>query len=394
MDETEVQDAILQAGAAGRTLEIVGGGSKATLGATRAADGRLDMSGLDAVIDYDPPELILTAQPGARLEAVERLLEASGQMLAFEPMDYGPLLGLPAGQGTLGGMIAANAAGPRRLTAGAVRDHFLGFSAVSGRGDIFKAGGKVVKNVTGYDLPKVLAGSWGTLAALTEVTLKVLPRPRSSATLVLRGLTDAQACEAMGACLGSPTPVTAAAHLPRGWEALTGPATLLRLEGVEPSIVHGIDAIGRLLPAHGGHEVLGPEDSRRLWRHISDVGPFQADPRSLWRVSVAPADGWRLVEALAERVAEAVYDWAGGLVWLAMPPEADGGAKAVRPVVARLGGHATLVRAPVTVRARISTFPPQPPALTALSARVKAAFDPQGVLGPRHDLSGAPPEAD
>ena len=162
-----------------------GQGSKLALGKPMTCDQVLDLSGLSGVVDYAPEELVVTLRAGTPMREVEALLAQRNQMLAFEPPDLGPLLGREAGQGTLVGAVMGNLAGPRRLSAGAARDHLLGFSGVNGRGEAFKSGGKVMKNVTGYDLSKLLAGSWGTLAVLDEVSVKVLPAPDQTRTLML-----------------------------------------------------------------------------------------------------------------------------------------------------------------------------------------------------------------
>src|SRR5437763_1404466 len=213
-DQKDVAAAVEWALAGGKTLEIVGGGSKREIGRAAQWDLTLDLSGLSGVTLYEPEELVLSAKPGTPLAEIEQLVASRGQELAFEPMDYGPVLGHTMDRGTLGGALATNLAGPRRIKAGAARDHFLGVTAVSGRAEVFKSGGRVVKNVTGYDLCKLLAGSWGTLAAMTEVTIKVLPRPETEVTVVLAGLDDAAAVRAMTAALGLPCDVSGAAHLP------------------------------------------------------------------------------------------------------------------------------------------------------------------------------------
>src|SRR5229473_6702237 len=213
-DQKDVAAAIEWALAGGKTLEIVGGGSKREIGRAAQWDLTLDLSGLSGVTLYEPEELVLSAKAGTPLAEIEQLVASRGQELAFEPMDYGPVLGRSMGQGTLGGALATNLSGPRRIKAGAARDHFLGVSAVSGRAEVFKSGGRVVKNVTGYDLCKLVAGSWGTLAAMTEVTIKVLPRPETEQTLLVRGLDPARAIEAMTSAMGSSCDVSGAAHLP------------------------------------------------------------------------------------------------------------------------------------------------------------------------------------
>src|SRR5271155_205857 len=238
-DAADVEQAVNWALAGGKALEVVGRGTKRAIGRAAQWDATLDVSGLSGVTLYEPAELVLSARAGTPLADIEFLVAANGQMLAFEPMDYGPLLGTVPDNGTIGGALSANLSGPRRIKAGAARDHFLGFSAVSGRGETFKSGGRVVKNVTGYDLCKLLAGSWGTLAAMTDVTIKTLPRAETEETLLVLGLDDAAARKAMAAAMGSYGDVSAAAHLPKTvavriaeTASAAAATTAFRLEGV------------------------------------------------------------------------------------------------------------------------------------------------------------------
>ena len=239
-DAKEVEDAVRWALGNDKALEVAGQGTKRSLGRPSQTDLTLDLSGLSGVTLYEPEELVLSAKAGTPLAEIEALLEKNNQQLAFEPMDYGPLLGGQAGQGTIGGAIAANLSGPRRIKAGAARDHFLGVTAVTGRAETIKSGGRVVKNVTGYDMCKLLAGSWGTLAAMTDITVKVLPKAETEATVIVEGLDDARACAAMAAAMGSSCDVSGAAHLPdhvASWfDGLpkAEAATALRLEGYAP----------------------------------------------------------------------------------------------------------------------------------------------------------------
>ena len=369
----EVLELVADAGAAGRALEIIGGGTKRSIGAVTGAAAVLSLAKLDKVVDYAPEELVLTAQAGARLSDLEQLVAAEGQMLPFEPPHLTGLLG-SRGEPTLGGVLAANLSGPRRIRAGAARDHFLGFEAVTGRGEAVKAGGKVVKNVTGYDLSKLMAGSWGTLAVLTEVTIKVLPAGRTELTLLFFGLDDNRACELMAKAMNAPVELSGAAHLPTRTAArkpLKGEmaVTALRLEGFEASVAARTEALIAALKSFGRAEQLDAEHSREFWTQVREVEAFRGDKRPLWRISVAPASGWRVGEALS---GDALYDWAGGLIWLLSQ---DDPAK-VRGVVHALGGHTACYRG------EGSGFEPVVGSLAALSARVKAAFDPNGVLNP------------
>jgi glycolate oxidase FAD binding subunit len=297
-------------------------------------------------------------------------------MLAFEPPDLGPLLGREAGQGTLAGALMGNLAGPRRISAGAARDHLLGFSGVNGRGEAFKSGGKVMKNVTGYDLSKLLAGSWGTLAVLDEVSVKVLPAPDQTRTLVLHGLSDEAAVKAMCAAMGSPHEVSGAAHVDG--------RTALRLEGVAPSVEARLKGLRDLLADTGGAmEELATLESRTFWRDIRDVAPLAGvDGAVVWKISCPPTDGPGVMARIkAQRPAvRAFYDWSGGLIWLALPPSGDADQALVRGALAT--GHATLIRADQAVRSNLAVFQPQPAALAALAQRVKESFDPKGLFNP------------
>ncbi|MEJ1157684.1 FAD-binding protein [Prosthecomicrobium sp. N25] len=389
---------VLRWALAGETpIEVVGHGSKRAIGRPIQTEATLDMSGVAGVTLYEPEELVLSARAGTPVAEIEALVAARGQELAFEPIDYGPLLGAPAGRGTIGGLLATNLSGPRRIAKGAARDHVLGIEAVSGRAEAFKSGGRVVKNVTGYDLSRGLAGSWGTLAVLTAVTFKVLPRAETSETVLIAGLDETRAVAAMAAAMGSSGEVSGAAHLPADTVAAVGgalaaagrPATVFRLEGIPVSIAYRAEILGRALQGFGRLERLPAAESVSLWQAIRDVRPLwpEAAPETaVWRVSVAPTAGAAVLARVRAGApgAGGFLDWQGGLVWIAVPaavPEA--GAGLVRGAVrAEGGGHATLIRAGAPVRASVPVFEPQPPALAALSRRLKEQFDPKGILDP------------
>jgi glycolate oxidase FAD binding subunit len=377
-DAKEMRQAVEWALNDGVTLDVRGQGSKIALGKPMRCDQVLDLSGLSGVVDYAPEELVVTLRAGTPLSEVEALLAQRNQMLAFEPPDLGPLLGLEAGQGTLVGAVMGNLAGSRRVSAGAARDHLLGFSGVNGRGESFKSGGKVMKNVTGYDLSKLLAGSWGTLAVLDEVSVKVLPAPDQTRTLLLLGLADDAAVKAMCAAMGSPHDVSGAAHV-------VG-KTALRLEGVAPSVEARLRGLRDLLAASGAKmEEIGALESRAFWREVRDVAPLNADQDAIvWKISCPPTEGPGIVARIKAKrpVAETFYDWSGGLIWLALPASADADHEIVRGALGAAGGHATLIRAAESVRASVPVFQPQPAALAALASRVKESFDPKRLFNP------------
>ena len=398
-DAKDVEQVVRAAIASEQPLEIIGHGGKRAIGHPMATNAVLDLSGLNAVISYEPNELIITVQAGAPLADVQSLIDAKNQQFAFEPMDTSVLLGMPA-IGTIGGMIGAGLAGPRRIKAGGARDHLLGAHAVSGFGDSFKTGGRVVKNVTGYDLCKLLTGSWGTLAVMTEVTLKVMPKPESERTLMLSGLDDVTANRAMTAALGSPFDVSGAAHLPNSAfrpaaGALAGlgsglgsqgqAITLLRLEGIAASVADRAKSLGKSLAPFGTVEMLQDTTSAAVWSAIRDVEPFAAGAAlgawPVWRIVCPPASGGALGRALAHDTGgDVIYDWGGGLIWAALPPRSDAQAGLVRQRVDAVGGHAALIRASEAVRRDVDVFHPQSAGLSGLSERVRHSFDPKIIL--------------
>ena len=396
-DADGLADAVRWAVAGECPLDVVAGGSKRGLGRPVQSAATLSLAAFDGIVDYQPSELVLTAQAATPLATIEAAVEAERQMLAFEPADYAPLLSANGGA-TLGGALACNLSGPRRIKAGAARDHFLGVHAVSGRGERFKAGGRVVKNVTGYDVCKLLAGSYGTLAVMHEVTVKVLPAPERTRTVLLFGLEPAAALEALGAALGSAHEVSGAAHMPAGvaarsavsYVAGAGAAvTAVRVEGFPASVEARCEALRALLGRFGPVEELHSKNSAALWREIRDVRAFADDEGPLWRLSLPPASGAEAAAQVAAAAeARALFDWGGGLVWLAVDGAEDAGEAAVRAAAKAAGGHATLVRAEAPMRAARAVFQPQTTGLAALSARIKRAFDPAGVLNPGRMYAG------
>ena len=376
-DAQELRQAVEWALNGGVTLDVRGQGSKLALGKPMECGQVLDLSGIAGIVDYAPEELVVTLRAGTPIREVEALLAQRNQMLAFEPPDLGPLLGRDAGQGTLVGAVMGNLAGPRRLSAGAARDHLLGFSGVNGRAESFKSGGKVMKNVTGYDLSKIITGSWGTLAVLEEVSVKVLPAPDQTRTLLLLGLSDEAAIRAMCAAMGSSHEVSGAAHVDG--------RTALRLEGVAPSVEARLKGLRELLTGVAAMEELATLESRTFWREVRDVAPLNADPDEIvWKISCPPTEGPAILARIRTQrpSAQAFYDWSGGLIWLALPPSDDADHTIVRGALGSTGGHATLIRALAEATGRSEAKEPQPAPLAALAARVKESFDPKRLFNP------------
>ena len=388
-DESELVSIVQQSLASDEPFELIAGGSKRGLGRPLQAPHVLDLGAFAGIRSYEPAELILTTGAATPLSDIEIVLDGANQMMAFEPGDWRALLGSSDKVPTLGGTLACNLAGPRRIRQGAARDHFLGFSGVSGRGEIFKAGGKVVKNVTGYDLCKLMAGSYGTLAALTEVTVKVLPRPEATRTIVLSGLDVAKALAVMTQALNSVHELTAAAHLPADVATNGRAMTLARVEGPVPSVEARAMALRRELAAFGEVEVLADEASLKLWRDLRDVAPLAPfTDTAIWRVSVAPSAAPALVATLSKTTDLRYFlDWGGGLVWLAVPAGQDGGAAAIRNTLG--SGHATLIRASDALRSAVPVFQPQAATVAALAARVKESFDPKHLFNRGRMVAGS-----
>ena len=390
-DEADLVEIVATARASASPLAVEGRGTRAGLGHPASPTRVVSLAAMTGITLYEPAELVLTARAGTPLSEIETALAAEGQELAFEPLDHSAIYGTAPRSGSVAGMVAVNASGPRRIKAGAARDHLLGFRAVNGLGESFKSGGRVMKNVTGFDLSKVIAGSFGTLAMLSEVTLKVLPRAETEETVAVLGLDDASAGRVMREASGTSLEVSSLAHLPEGGPFAGTSATLLRLEGPKVSVAsRKADLVARFRDL-GAVEILDAAASRGLWAEIREAAPVARRDAGIWRVSVAPSDGPALVAALTTQGLPLVghlYDWAGGLVWLAFDAPATTIAAPLRAAVDRLGGHATMVRGSQDDRASVPVFHPQSPALAALATRVKAAFDPDGLFEPGRMTGG------
>ncbi|MFO1184375.1 MAG: FAD-binding protein [Bauldia sp.] len=385
--EGELAALIAEAATRRAPLAIAGGGTRAGFG--RPVDAApLSTRGLSGITLYEPAELVISARAGTPLSVVERELGSRGQMLPFEPFDHRPLYG-SAGEPTVGGLVAVNASGSRRIQAGAVRDSLIGVRAVTGTAEIVKSGGRVMKNVTGYDLVKLLAGSHGTLAVISEATFKVLPAAETEATLVVSGLDDAAAVAALSAGLGSPFSVTGGAHVP-GRDGAPA-TTAIRLEGFAASVADRAARLAIGLKRFASSEILDAGSSRSLWRGIAALAPLAAgESTPLWRLSLKPSAAPAVVAAIRAACAcRVLYDWGGGLVWVAGGEGADAGAAVVRGAIAGLpGAHATLMRAPQATRRAVPVFQPEAAPLAMLSARLKREFDPAGILNPGRMVAG------
>lgn len=355
-------------------LRIEGGGTR-PIG--QLTDGQvLRTTGLNGIDLYEPGALTLVAKAGTPLAEVEKTLAAEGQRLAFEPMDHRGVLGT-TGEPTVGGMAAANVSGPRRIQVGACRDSLLGVKFVDGSGQLISNGGRVMKNVTGYDLVKLMAGSYGTLGVLSEVALKVLPMPETEQTLILHDTPTAQAIDAMSSALGSPWEVTGAAHIPL--TANDQPDTMLRVEGTQASVAYRIDALKTRLAEYGDMNVVEHDVSRVAWQRLRDLDMFGDAHTSgdVWRISLKPTDAPDFLARMGDGP-RAQLDWGGGLIWLLCPEETGITGTGIRAALSEIGGgHATLIRGQ-----EANAFHPLPKPLEDLQRGLRQKFDPRGILNP------------
>lgn len=390
-DRADLLEVLAHATAHQTKLDIRGHGSRLTLGRPVAADQIITLDGLNGITLYEPDELVLVAKAATPMSAILKTLDEAQQMLAFDP----PLRALShsGAVGTIGGVMATNASGPRRIVAGAARDYLLGFHAVSGRGEAFKSGGRVMKNVTGYDLSKLMAGSFGTLAVMDEITLKTMPKPETARTLLIETSDEIEAGAVLKKAFDSPHEPTTGAILPARAAvfsslkkvkefAQTKAIAVIRLEGFDDSVSDRLAALTDRLLKYQKSMILKGNDANRLHAELRDVRLLpENEHRVIWKLSCPPAEGGALLKELLKRPNCCGYaDWAGGLIWLSHPSGVDGGAEILRQKIRSIGGHATLISAPEAMRRAVPVFEPQPEALMDLSRRIKASFDPLGIL--------------
>ncbi|MDE2005318.1 MAG: FAD-binding protein [Rhodospirillales bacterium] len=384
-DEASLAAAIAEAAASATPLAIEGNGTRRAMLRPVQAARTVSTAALSGISLYSPKELVIRAGAGTQMPEIEAALATAGQHLIAEPPNLSALFGAdrPA---TLGGIVASNLSGPRRIAWGAMRDHVLGLRAVNGTGEIVRSGGRVLKNVTGLDLCKLLAGSYGTLAAISEVTMKVLPAPERTGTVAVFAADAARGVAALAAALGSPFGVSGAAFLPAEAAAHAGfpaPVALVRIEDFAASVAYRIERLAALLGGFGATETIADEASRALWRALRDAAPLGAVAagEAVWRVSVRPSAGPAVLAAALAAGGRGFLDWGGGLAWIA--GAADGAMQTAVTDAARAArGTWMLLRAPEVFAAAADVLPPEAPALAAIAARVKAAFDPRGILNP------------
>lgn len=374
-NEQDVVDAVRDA--RGHTFEIVSGGTKRSYGRPAACDTVLNVSGLDGVVSYEPEELVLTVRPGTKVAEIDAMLKEKNQRLGFEPADWGPLLGAEPELATAGGILSADTNGSASVQYGRARDSLLGFRAVNGLGEAYKAGGRVVKNVTGFDLPKLMCGAMGTLGVLTEVTLRVFPKPPRTAVLSVRDLSPEDGLALLRRVWQSPLEATALSYLPASLPLpqlgyVGEGAALIRLEGAAEPLKEKIAALRVIAPT--AQEIDVPD----IFVAIANGAPFIGQDCDVWQVFVPPFETAKVIREMQSPLFAAGN--AGAVLWAGL--ESGGSGARLRALCETSGGHATLVRAGKETRARVAPFTPEEPARRALTKAVKAAFDPHGLFNP------------
>lgn len=392
MVDWELRTLIAQLGEKRSTIEVMGAGSKRGIGRPVDASVVLSTVGLKGISLYEPNELVMSARAGTPLSQIESELTSRAQMLAFEPLDYGLLFGSSEGQQTIGGVFATNNSGPRRLAVGGARDHLIGLSGVNGRAEYFKSGGRVMKNVTGYDVARGLVGSWGTLAVFTELTFKVFPLPDDSVTLIYSGLEENIAIELMGLALATPYEVSGAVHLSpvhasrmHSYSDMNGNTALtaLRIENFMKSVLYRKRKLIEILSVYGTPLELAYETSLDFWGQLRRLAHLKSSGTLVWRLSAPPNKAAELVSVLRRYMhLDVTYDWSGGLIWLELPVSDDANVADIRRTLSIFGGHATLIRADENLRRQVEAFQPLSQNLEVLSRGLKKAFDPLGLLNP------------
>ena len=392
VDEREFSRVLAEASATATPVEVTGNGSKRHIGRPLNTAAGLSTRALRGITLYEPGEMVMSARAATPLTQIEEALAERRQMLAFEPVELAALAAGEPGRATIGGVFATNTSGARRIRVGAARDHLLGTRAINGRGEIFKSGGRVMKNVTGVDLCRGIAGSWGTLAIMTEVTFKVLPVPEDTGTVLLLGLPEEIAIEVLCAAMGTPYEVSGAVHLQpsmvaRLWHdglRTQGQAvTALRIENFTKSVAYRTARLQEHFKAYGEIHQLDRTNSRSFWSELRQLSVLMGSDAPVWRISTAPTAGPKVVAAITSYMdCRAFYDWSGGLIWAEVLSTTDAGAADIRRVIATHGGHATLIRAEPEVRAAVDVFQPLEPGVERLSRKLKATFDPAGILNP------------
>ena len=397
-DELEVSDLVKDFYKKNSSIELTGSNSKNFIGNKTQAANKVSLSKLSGIIEYYPEELYIKVKACTPLQEIEDALEKNDQELAFEPLDFGYIKNGKPNKGTIGGYLSCNYAGSRRFKVGSVRDHVLGFRGVNGKGDIIKSGGTVVKNVTGYDLSKLISGAFGTLVALTEITLKVLPKKQLTNTIVIKVDDRKKIYDLFDKIASSSSEITGAVFLPdepddsmfiRNKETIfkfndldfTGPYLALRLEGDKVSINEKIKKITKELDLKKFKiSILDNYQSSPFWKKINNLELFQNTQNNLLRIVIEPANGSEMMSYLGNKF-KYYIDWCGSLFWVEVPPKKNNKVGEIKKKSIELGGYMTIIKTSEEYDYEETIFTVDPVRLM-ISEKIKKSFDPKRIFNP------------
>ena len=403
-NEKEVLNFIKKFYKSGIPIELIGSGSKSKMGKPLQCSKTLNLSKLNGIIEYLPEELYIKVQACASIKQIQEELKKNNQQLAFEPIDFGYLLNGKSNYGTVAGCVACNISGPRRFKAGSVRDHVLGFRGINGKGEIIKSGGTVVKNVTGYDLSKLICGSYGTLVALTEITLKVLPAAESGKTLIIHNQNIESATHFLDKAISSSNDISGATFLPIEPKVPgcvmnieqtfklndlkhKGSLTAIRIEGSKNSIDQRIkNLINELKIMDLNKSILETYQSEIFWNKVKNLESFSSSNNSILRIVIPPSECVKLVYQLSNKY-KYYLDWGGALMWMEAFELSEEMFESIRKKVVKLGGYVTMIKNSDYLPYVEDVFTISRDRFN-ISQNIKKRFDPKRILNPGKMYTG------
>ena len=402
--EKEVSNFIKKFYKSSLPIELIGSGSKRKIGKPLHCSKTLSLSKLSGIIKYLPEELYIKVKACTSIKEIEDELKKNKQQLAFEPIDFGNFLNGKSDFGTAAGQVSCNISGPRRFKVGSVRDHVLGFRGVNGKGEIIKSGGTVVKNVTGYDLSKLICGSYGTLVALTEITFKVLPAPEESKTLIIHGQKVESAIDFLDKAISSSNDVSGAIFLP-GESKITGcmmdiektfklndlkyksSFTAIRIEGSKNSVDQRIqNLVKELKVINFKISILEVYQSEIFWNKVKSLEFLSSSKNSILRIAIPPSECVKLVYQFSNRY-KYYLDWGGALIWVEAYELSEEMFDSIRKKVVKLGGYVTMIKNSDYLPYVEDVFTISRDRFN-ISQNIKKSFDPKRILNPGKMYTG------
>ena len=377
-------------------LEINGSKSKNKIGRNFQAEKTLDLTSYSGIIDYKPEELYIKVKAGTPINSIIEELDKHDQQLAFEPVDFGFLFNGKSNNGTIGGVISCNFAGPRRFKVGSARDHLLGFQGINGKGEIIKSGGTVVKNVTGYDLCKLISGSFGTLSVLTELSVKVLPKPQTSKTLIINNPHIKKAIEYLGTALSSPSDPSGGVFYPEQFDQsftfndLThkGALTAIRIEGPSNSVDHRIKNLSAELGLlENEYSILESVQTKIFWNKTKNLEIFSNSKKNLLRIVVPISETLSVLQKMKPYEINYFLDWGGSLIWVELEKISLKILREIKDITQQHSGYFTIIKVEEDLKASADVFTIDP-IKYKISEKIKKSFDPKRIFNPGKMYSG------